>query len=184
MHVCTRGERDRQETYRRHPISKGGRKNASIQEIRARKARLIHRIAKLRAAVEIVHDLVARLNALRSKLRSLGFVSKKRPGGASRRRTSSAGPDWSLAFDDPIALPDGNLLRTLHDAEHLRDFVAKGCAGAHRVGDCGRDADPGSQERTPGDVRRHRHAPRARRRQARFPPPPSGKPARKFRIVR
>ena len=42
------------------------RMDASIQEIVALEARLIHRIAKLRAAVETVHDAMAHLNALRS----------------------------------------------------------------------------------------------------------------------
>jgi hypothetical protein len=31
---------------------------------------------------------------------------------------SSAGRDWSRAFDDPIPLPDGRVLKTLHDAGH------------------------------------------------------------------
>jgi hypothetical protein len=35
--------------------------------------------------------------------------------------SGSAPPAWSRAFDDPITLPDGRALRTLHDAGH---FVA------------------------------------------------------------
>ena len=42
------------------------RMDASIQEILARKAWLIHRIARLRAAVEAAHDAMTHLNALRS----------------------------------------------------------------------------------------------------------------------
>jgi hypothetical protein len=29
---------------------------------------------------------------------------------------TDARPDWSRAFDDPIALPDGRVPQTLHDA--------------------------------------------------------------------
>jgi hypothetical protein len=32
--------------------------------------------------------------------------------------SGNARPDWSRAFDDPIPLPDGRVLRTLHDAGH------------------------------------------------------------------
>jgi hypothetical protein len=31
---------------------------------------------------------------------------------------TDARPDWSREFDDPITLPDGRTLRTLHDAGH------------------------------------------------------------------
>ena len=65
----------------RHPMSEGDRKNkpmagrrdASIQEIRdhlerthALNARLIHRIAKLRAAVEAVRDAMVHGDAMRT----------------------------------------------------------------------------------------------------------------------
>jgi hypothetical protein len=37
--------------------------------------------------------------------------------------------DWHRAFDDPIPVPDGRVLKTLHDAGH----VARGRAGPGRV---------------------------------------------------
>jgi hypothetical protein len=33
--------------------------------------------------------------------------------------------DWSRAFDDPILLPDGCVLRTLHDAGHYATALPK-----------------------------------------------------------
>ena len=34
-------------------------------------------------------------------------------------------PDWLRAFDDPITLPDGRVLRTLHDAGHYATALPK-----------------------------------------------------------
>ena len=39
-------------------------------------------------------------------------------GRKNERRMDSAGPDWSREFDDPIELPNGHTLRTLHEAGH------------------------------------------------------------------
>jgi len=33
--------------------------------------------------------------------------------------------DWSRPFDDPIVLPDGRVLRTLHDAGHYATALPK-----------------------------------------------------------
>jgi len=38
---------------------------------------------------------------------------------------SAKAPDWSRAFDDPIVLPDGRTLRTLHDAGHYAAALPK-----------------------------------------------------------
>ena len=39
---------------------------------------------------------------------------------------TDAPPDWSRDFDDLIALPNGNVLRTLHDAGHYVTALPKG----------------------------------------------------------
>ena len=38
---------------------------------------------------------------------------------------SAKAPDWSRASDDPILLPDGRVLRTLHDAGHYAAALPK-----------------------------------------------------------
>jgi hypothetical protein len=38
---------------------------------------------------------------------------------------TDASPDWSHTFDDPIPLPDGRTLRTLHDAGHYATALPK-----------------------------------------------------------
>jgi hypothetical protein len=38
---------------------------------------------------------------------------------------STEAPAWSRAFDDPIALPDGRVLRTLHEAGHYVTALPK-----------------------------------------------------------
>ena len=38
---------------------------------------------------------------------------------------SNAHADWSRAFDDPITLPDGRVLKTLHDAGHYVTALPK-----------------------------------------------------------
>jgi hypothetical protein len=39
--------------------------------------------------------------------------------------STEASPDWSRAFDDPIPLPDGRVLETLHDAGHYVTALPK-----------------------------------------------------------
>jgi hypothetical protein len=34
-------------------------------------------------------------------------------------------PDWHRAFDDPIPVADGRVLRTLHDAAHYATALRK-----------------------------------------------------------
>ena len=38
---------------------------------------------------------------------------------------SNAHTDWSRAFHDPITLPNGRVLKTLHDAEHYATALPK-----------------------------------------------------------
>jgi hypothetical protein len=40
--------------------------------------------------------------------------------------SANASPDWSRAFDDPITVPDGHVLKTLHDAGHYATALPKG----------------------------------------------------------
>jgi hypothetical protein len=42
---------------------------------------------------------------------------------------TDASPDWSHTFDDPIPLPDGRTLRTLHDAGHYVTALPKAVQG-------------------------------------------------------
>ena len=57
--------------------------------------------------------------------RSLSDFQRDQISGAGRRMSTDAPPDWLGAFDDPIALPDGGTLRTLHDAGRYATALPK-----------------------------------------------------------